>query len=116
MFFSAPMIKKSDQGGLLYVAEPLNACSDLVNAVNVTKGSSVVSPPYVLIIRGGCSFEDKIRNAQKAGFKAAIVYDYEDYGFLVSSNHISFSFAFFVIVSYVLYCFLFLVCYEDVGM
>jgi E3 ubiquitin-protein ligase RNF13 len=78
-----PMIKRSDQGGVLYVAEPLDACSDLVNTVNVKNGTTV-SPPYVLIIRGGCSFEDKIRNAQKAGYKAAIVYDYEDFGFLVS--------------------------------
>ncbi|KAL1196053.1 Receptor homology region, transmembrane domain- and RING domain-containing protein 4 [Cardamine amara subsp. amara] len=78
-----PMIKRSDQGGVLSVAEPLDACSNLVNTVNVTKGS-ILFPPYVLIIRGGCSFEDKIRNAQKAGYKAAIVYDYEDYGFLVS--------------------------------
>uniref|UniRef100_A0A1J3FKN0 Receptor homology region, transmembrane domain-and RING domain-containing protein 4 n=1 Tax=Noccaea caerulescens TaxID=107243 RepID=A0A1J3FKN0_NOCCA len=78
-----PMIKKSDQCGVLYVAEPLNACSDLVNTVTVEEGS-IVSPPYVLIIRGGCSFEAKIRHAQKAGYKAAIVYDYEDYGFLVS--------------------------------
>lgn len=86
--FTAPMIKRSDQGGVLYIAEPLDACSDLVNSVNVQNGTTV-SPPYVLIIRGGCSFEDKIRNAQKAGYKAAIVYDYEDYGFLVSSKHIS---------------------------
>ncbi|XP_006287566.2 receptor homology region, transmembrane domain- and RING domain-containing protein 4 [Capsella rubella] len=78
-----PMIKRSDQGGVLYVAEPLDACSDLVNTVTVVNGTSV-SPPYVLIIRGGCSFEEKIRNVQKAGYKAAIVYDYEDYGFLVS--------------------------------
>ncbi|CAB78079.1 putative protein [Arabidopsis thaliana] len=80
-----PMIKRSDQGGVLYVAEPLDACSDLVNTVNVKNGTTV-SPPYVLIIRGGCSFEDKIRNAQKAGYKAAIVYDYEDFGFLVSTT------------------------------
>ncbi|CAH2070695.1 unnamed protein product [Thlaspi arvense] len=78
-----PLIKKSDQCGVLYVAEPLDACWDLVNTVTVEEGS-LVSPPYVLIIRGGCSFEDKIRNAQKAGYKAAIVYDNEDYGFLVS--------------------------------
>jgi E3 ubiquitin-protein ligase RNF13 len=92
-----PMIKRSDQGGVLYVAEPLDACSDLVNTVNVKNGTTV-SPPYVLIIRGGCSFEDKIRNAQKAGYKAAIVYDYEDFGFLVSSKHF-FPSPFFVILS-----------------
>lgn len=91
------MIKKSDQGGVLYVAEPLNACSDLVKTVTVEEGS-VVSPPYVLIIRGGCSFEAKIRHAQKAGYKAAIVYDYEDYGFLVSSKtHLPL--LFFIIIS-----------------
>ncbi|KAG2331607.1 hypothetical protein Bca4012_018821 [Brassica carinata] len=78
-----PMIKKSDQCGVLYIAEPLDACSDLVNTVTLEEGS-ITSPPYVLIIRGGCSFEEKIRNAQKAGYKAAIVYDNEDYGFLIS--------------------------------
>ncbi|CAN8246765.1 unnamed protein product [Cochlearia groenlandica] len=78
-----PMLKKSDQCGVLYVAEPLDACSDLTNTVTVEEGLAV-SAPYVLIIRGGCSFEDKVRNAQKAGYKAAIVYDNEDYGFLVS--------------------------------
>lgn len=81
------MIKKSDQCGVLYVAEPLDACSDLVNTVTVEEEEgSITSPSYVLIIRGGCSFEDKIRNAQKAGYKAAIVYDNEDYGFLISSK------------------------------
>ncbi|CAH8387366.1 unnamed protein product [Eruca vesicaria subsp. sativa] len=78
-----PMINKSGQCGVLHIAEPLDACSDLVNTVTVEEGS-VTSPPFVLIIRGGCSFEDKIRNAQKAGYKAAIVYDNEDYGFLIS--------------------------------
>jgi hypothetical protein len=37
-------------------------------------------------IRGGCQFDDKVRNAQDAGFKAAVVYDNEDNGALVSSN------------------------------
>lgn len=80
------MIKKSDQCGVLYVAEPLDACSSLVNRVTVEEEGSITSPSYVLIIRGGCSFEEKIRNAQKAGYKAAIVYDNEDYGFLISSK------------------------------
>lgn len=81
------MIKKSDQCGVLYVAEPLDACSDLVNTVAIPEEGTITSPSYVLIIRGGCSFEEKIRNAQKAGYKAAIVYNNEDYGFfLISSN------------------------------
>lgn len=80
-----PMIKKSDQCGVLYVAEPLDACSDLVNTVAIPEEGTITSPPYVLIIRGGCSFEEKIRNAQKAGYKAAIVYNNEDYGFFLIS-------------------------------
>ena len=86
VFLSAPLIKKSDQCGVLYVAEPLDACSSLVNTVTVEEEGSTTSPSYVLIIRGGCSFEEKIRNAQRAGYKAAIVYDNEDYGFLISSK------------------------------
>lgn len=43
-------------------------------------------PPFALIIRGGCTFDDKVRYAQRAGFKAAIVYDDEDGGALISSN------------------------------
>jgi len=39
-----------------------------------------------LVIRGRCQFDDKVRNAQNAGFKAAVVYDNEDNGVLVSSN------------------------------
>ncbi|XP_057993552.1 receptor homology region, transmembrane domain- and RING domain-containing protein 2 isoform X2 [Hevea brasiliensis] len=74
-------VKSSGECGLLYLAEPLDACSDLTNEVE--KASNITSP-YVLIIRGRCSFEDKVRRAQKAGFKAAIVYDNEDDGILVS--------------------------------
>ncbi|CAN8314081.1 unnamed protein product [Cochlearia groenlandica] len=77
------MIRRAYQQGVLYLAEPLDACSSLPNTVPTKKGS-IVSPPYVLIIRGGCSFEVKVRNAQKAGYKAAIVYDYQYYGPLVS--------------------------------
>jgi E3 ubiquitin-protein ligase RNF13 len=43
----------------------------------------------VLIIRGGCSFEHKVRRAQKAGFKAAIVFDNEE-GVLVASKTFSY--------------------------
>ncbi|KAJ9167160.1 hypothetical protein P3X46_021830 [Hevea brasiliensis] len=77
----APAVKSSGECGALYLAEPLDACSDLRNKVGK---ASNISSPYVLIIRGGCSFDDKVRIAQKAGFKAAIVYDNEDDGILVS--------------------------------
>ena len=64
------------------MAKPLDACSDLSNKVE--KVSNVTSP-FALVIRGGCSFEEKVRRVQKAGFKVAIVYDNDD-GVLVASN------------------------------
>lgn len=80
---SAPAIKSSGECGLLYVADPLDACSDLTNKVNKV---SNFSSPFLLIIRGGCSFEHKVRTAQKAGFKAAIIYDNEESNILVASK------------------------------
>ncbi|CAN1175653.1 Receptor homology region, transmembrane domain-and RING domain-containing protein 2 [Linum perenne] len=79
-------VKGSGECGVLYVAEPVDACSDLSNEVDkVEKNSSGL--PFVLIVRGGgCSFEDKVRRAQAAGFRAAIVYDNEDSGLLVAMS------------------------------
>ncbi|CAN0890127.1 Receptor homology region, transmembrane domain-and RING domain-containing protein 2 [Linum grandiflorum] len=77
-----PPVKSSGEYGVLYVAVPLDACSDLSNKVEKVGNSS--SSPFVLIIRGGCSFEEKARRAQAAGFHAAIVYDNEDSGLLVA--------------------------------
>ncbi|KAI3464390.1 hypothetical protein Pfo_021053 [Paulownia fortunei] len=72
----APSVKGSGMCGTLYLADPLDACSPLTNKVvpimNHTKF------PFVMITRGGCSFDDKVRRAQAAGFKAAIVYDNEN--------------------------------------
>ncbi|KAK3033627.1 hypothetical protein RJ639_033752 [Escallonia herrerae] len=72
----APSVKGSGVCGMLYVAEPLDACSPLTKKAGVAKDG--VPSPFALIIRGSCSFEDKVRRAQAAGFKAAIVYDDED--------------------------------------
>ncbi|XP_009379478.2 receptor homology region, transmembrane domain- and RING domain-containing protein 2 isoform X2 [Pyrus x bretschneideri] len=77
----APEVKGSGECGVLYLAEPPDACSALTNQVQ--QGTNY-SSPFVLIVRGGCSFEDKVRRAQKAGFKAAIIYDNEDSNILVS--------------------------------
>jgi len=79
-------VQGSGECGVLYVAEPVDACSDLSNEVDkVEKNSSGL--PFVLIVRGGgCSFEDKVRRAQAAGFRAAIVYDNEDSGLLVAMS------------------------------
>ncbi|XP_022683215.1 receptor homology region, transmembrane domain- and RING domain-containing protein 2 isoform X2 [Setaria italica] len=74
-----PAVKNSGANGVLYAAEPLDACSPLTT--KAVKGSA---SPFALVIRGGCQFDDKVRNAQNAGFKAAIVYDNEDNGVLVS--------------------------------
>ncbi|XVF59787.1 hypothetical protein PTKIN_Ptkin07bG0304100 [Pterospermum kingtungense] len=66
--------------GAIEVADPLNACTPLRNRF----GSNETDPiRFALIIRGDCSFEEKIRNAQSRGFSAAIVYDDRDGGNLV---------------------------------
>ncbi|XP_020868920.1 receptor homology region, transmembrane domain- and RING domain-containing protein 5-like isoform X2 [Arabidopsis lyrata subsp. lyrata] len=67
-----PIVRRSGEHGLVYAAEPLDACSDLNNMAE--KGSKLRSS-YILIVRGGCTFEEKVRKAQKAGYKAAIVYN-----------------------------------------
>ncbi|KAJ4837337.1 Receptor y region, transmembrane domain and RING domain-containing protein 2 [Turnera subulata] len=77
----APGIKGSGECGVLYVAEPLDACSSLTNKIEKV---SNCSSPFVLAIRGGCSFEEKVRTVQKAGFKAAIIFDNEADDILVS--------------------------------
>ncbi|KAG8086602.1 hypothetical protein GUJ93_ZPchr0010g7204 [Zizania palustris] len=74
-----PAVKDSGVNGAVYAVEPLDACSPLKK--KAVDGSA---SPFALIIRGGCQFDDKVRNAQNAGFKAAIVYDNEDRGVLVS--------------------------------
>ncbi|KAK1403670.1 receptor homology region, transmembrane domain- and RING domain-containing protein 2-like [Heracleum sosnowskyi] len=72
----SPSVKGSGECGTLYEADPLDACSPLKNIVPTTKAGCL--SPFALIVRGGCSFDDKVRIAQTAGFKAAIVYDNED--------------------------------------
>ncbi|GJN25933.1 hypothetical protein PR202_gb13819 [Eleusine coracana subsp. coracana] len=78
----APGVKGTGVNGVAYTAEPLNACTPLT-----TKASKGPPSPFALIIRGGCPFDDKVRNVQDAGFKAAIVYDNENSGVLVSKFH-----------------------------
>ncbi|URE23277.1 E3 ubiquitin-protein ligase [Musa troglodytarum] len=78
---TARPIKRSGECGVLYVAEPLDACGPLTNQVGEGSGN-----PFALIIRGGCTFDAKVRSAQNAGFKAAIVYDNEDNGIVISMS------------------------------
>jgi len=75
----APGVKASGVNGIVYTAEPLNACSPLT--IKAVQGPP---SPFALIIRGGCTFDEKVKNAQDAGFKAALVYDNENSGVLVS--------------------------------
>lgn len=80
-WITAPGVKGSGVNGIVYASEPLNACSPLT--IKAVKGPP---SPFALIVRGGCTFDEKVKNAQDAGFKAAIVYDNENSGVLVSSN------------------------------
>ncbi|XP_019180897.1 PREDICTED: receptor homology region, transmembrane domain- and RING domain-containing protein 2-like isoform X2 [Ipomoea nil] len=69
----APPVEEPEKCGTLYMAEPLDACLPLTNKLDSVNNSTKL--PFVLIIRGGCNFKDKVRRAQTAGFKAAIIYD-----------------------------------------
>uniref|UniRef100_A0A7N0UTB6 RING-type E3 ubiquitin transferase n=1 Tax=Kalanchoe fedtschenkoi TaxID=63787 RepID=A0A7N0UTB6_KALFE len=74
-FFNTParfsaVINGTEICGALFVADPPDGCSPL--KVSYTGGTTV---RFVLIRRGNCVFEDKVRNAQVGGYQAAIVYD-----------------------------------------
>lgn len=98
----------------MYVAEPLDACSQLTNKVDTDKNGTVA--PFVLIVRGGCSFEEKVRRAQAAGFKAVIIFDNE-YGDLVASNDLLFPCCFeFGVSNFVLYANLLHVVWPTLGL
>ncbi|KAJ4963602.1 hypothetical protein NE237_023541 [Protea cynaroides] len=74
-------VNRSGICGALYVADPPDACSSLGNQSDYEATDKV---RFALIVRGNCSFEDKIRNAQEGGFRAAIVYDDRDRKNLIS--------------------------------
>ncbi|XP_042509822.1 receptor homology region, transmembrane domain- and RING domain-containing protein 1-like [Macadamia integrifolia] len=74
-------VNRSGICGALYVADPLDACSSLQTSFDSEANDKV---RFALIARGNCSFEDKVRNAQEGGFRAAIVYDDRDRKNLVS--------------------------------
>ncbi|XP_078448287.1 receptor homology region transmembrane domain ring H2 motif protein 1 [Wolffia australiana] len=68
--------------GALDVARPANACSTL-ESVTIMEGQAG-RLRILLIARGSCSFEQKVRNAQAAGYKAAIVHDDQGKSNLIS--------------------------------
>lgn len=65
--------------GSLRAADPAEACSPIKNG-----GGATGRGAFVLVARGNCSFEDKVRAAQQAGFAAAVVYDDEEKASLYS--------------------------------
>lgn len=67
--------------GSLRAADPAEACSPIKNG-----GGATGRGAFVLVARGNCSFEDKVRAAQQAGFAAAVVYDDEEKASLYSSE------------------------------
>ncbi|KAJ4916420.1 hypothetical protein Rs2_01970 [Raphanus sativus] len=72
-FFSLPSSKSpGPREGVLYVAEPLDACQKLSNKPEQSPNGI---SPFVLIARGGCNFKEKVENVVRAGFKAFIVHD-----------------------------------------
>ncbi|CAH8306760.1 unnamed protein product [Eruca vesicaria subsp. sativa] len=82
--YFSPSEEATVETGVLYVADPLDACQQLRNR---PKQSTNGTFPIALIVRGGgCSFEQKVRNAQGTGFKAAIVHDDVDREFLLSMD------------------------------
>lgn len=83
VIISAQPVKGFGKCRTLNVAEPLDACSPLTN--NVVLKTNCTEFSCVLIIRGECNFEMKVRTAQAAGFIVAIVYDNKD-GDPVASN------------------------------
>ncbi|GFP81297.1 receptor homology region transmembrane domain-and ring domain-containing protein 2 [Phtheirospermum japonicum] len=83
----APSVKGSGKCGMLNLAEPLDACSPLTNKIVLDMNDTRY--PFVLIVRGGCSFVDKVRRAQDAGFKAAIVYNNDNSDLVAMAGHSS---------------------------
>ncbi|CAN6976520.1 hypothetical protein BRARA_I03298 [Brassica rapa] len=79
--YFSPSEEATVETGVLYVADPLDACQKLRNK---PKQSTNGTFPFALIVKGGCSFEHKVRNAQGTGFKAAIVHDDVDRDFLLA--------------------------------
>ncbi|XP_010920156.1 receptor homology region, transmembrane domain- and RING domain-containing protein 1 isoform X1 [Elaeis guineensis] len=82
--FAAP-VRGSGVCGALHIADPIDACSPIRH--NRTAGGGAgqsAHSDFVLIVRGVCNFENKVRIAQDAGYQAAIIYDDQEKGSLYS--------------------------------
>ncbi|CAM6100259.1 unnamed protein product [Calypogeia fissa] len=69
--------------GLVYGASPSNGCEKLTNSPRPDIG---YYSSFVVMERGDCTFELKVRNAQAAGFSAVIVYNNDDNSDLVTMS------------------------------
>ncbi|AQK42905.1 Receptor homology region transmembrane domain- and RING domain-containing protein 1 [Zea mays] len=69
--------------GSLRAADPAEACETIKDRGG-RRGAG--RKAFVLIARGNCSFEEKVRAAQQAGFDASIVYDDEEKASLYSNS------------------------------
>lgn len=74
------------------MADPPEACSPIRNISTFGEPKKVW---FALIVRGQCTFEEKILNVQEAGYRAAIVYDDRPKADLLYSKQIIFLGIFF---------------------
>ncbi|KAH7446826.1 hypothetical protein KP509_01G078100 [Ceratopteris richardii] len=91
----APHVAASDVKGLITLSVPLDACSPLNESTSTQSSTSL----FLLIVRGNCSFEEKVRHAQAAKFSAVIIYNNESGTDLLKMSGDSkgvFAYAFFV--------------------
>lgn len=82
----ASFVTQSGVCGTVQVTEPFDACSP---PVNKSMSGEDTSTQFALIKRGNCTFDLKVRNAQAAGFRAAIIYNNEGGDHLIEMGGIS---------------------------
>ena len=80
---AAPRVPTSGIVGALHIANPPDACSPLVKPTGERANTAA---SFVLVQRGQCNFESKVRTAQEAGYKAVIVYNDQDDHELITST------------------------------
>jgi hypothetical protein len=81
-WLAAPRIPAAGIMGVLHKANPQDACSPLFKDPDSQRS---LLPPFVVVARGACNFDVKVRHAQEAGFGAVIVYNNVDDHELVTS-------------------------------
>jgi hypothetical protein len=80
---AAPRIPAAGIMGVLHEANPQDACTPLIRDPDSERS---LLPPFVVVARGICNFDTKVRHAQEAGFGAVIVYNNADNHELVTSK------------------------------